>query len=42
MSFIKMFKMTGPSIDPLGTPYKFDFDSGMVLSIFAECVLLCK
>ena len=39
MSLIKMFKKIGPSIDPWGTPYKLDFESGMILSIFTECVL---
>ena len=42
MSLIKMLKWIGPSIDPWGTTYKLDFDSGMILSIFTECVLSCK
>ena len=42
MSLIKMLKRIGPSINPWGTPYKLDFASDMILSIFTECVLSCK
>ena len=31
-----MLKRIGPSIDPWGTPYKLDFASDMILSIFTE------
>ena len=42
MSLIKMLKRIGPSIDQWGTPYKLDFASDMILSIFTEYVLSCK
>ena len=42
MSLIKMLKWIGPSIDLWGNPYKLDFASDMILSIFTECVLSCK
>ena len=38
MSLIKMLQRIGPSIDPLGTPYKLDFALDMILSIFTKCV----
>ena len=42
MSLIKMLKRIGQCIDAWGTPYKLDFASDMILSIFTECVLSCK
>ena len=42
MSFIKMLKTIGPSIDPWGTPHKSDINFDMILYIFTECVLSFK
>ena len=35
-----MLKRIGPSIDLLGTPYKLDFASDIILSIFTECPIM--
>ena len=42
ISLMKMSKRVGPSNYPWGTPYKLDFASDVILSIFTECVLQCK
>ena len=42
MSFIKMLRQIGPSIDPWGTPYELDIDFDMISSIIPEYVLSFK
>ena len=42
MSLKTMLKRIGQSIDHWGTPYKLDFASDMILTIFTQYVLSYK